>query len=76
MRIAVRALLIMTLLVATSASGRQDTPAAEPSVSLPPDLAHELRGFSLSGGHQSPIGRQTGGRVFLFLYTDDFWHKQ
>jgi catechol 2,3-dioxygenase-like lactoylglutathione lyase family enzyme len=20
------------------------------------------------------IGNQTGGRVFLFLYTDDFWH--
>ena len=26
---------------------------------------------------QSRIGNQTGGRVFLFLYTDDFWrdHK-
>jgi uncharacterized glyoxalase superfamily protein PhnB len=22
---------------------------------------------------QSAIGHQTGGRVFLFLYTDDFW---
>ena len=22
---------------------------------------------------QSRIGKQTGGRVFLFLYTDDFW---
>ena len=22
---------------------------------------------------QSRIGNQTGGRVFLFLYTDDFW---
>jgi catechol 2,3-dioxygenase-like lactoylglutathione lyase family enzyme len=22
---------------------------------------------------QSHIGNQTGGRVFLFLYTDDFW---
>ena len=21
----------------------------------------------------SRVGRQTGGRVFLFLYTDDFW---
>lgn len=20
------------------------------------------------------VGNQTGGRVFLFLYTDDFWH--
>ena len=22
---------------------------------------------------ESAIGNQTGGRVFLFLYTDDFW---
>ena len=22
----------------------------------------------------SRIGNQTGGRVFLFLHTDDFWH--
>jgi uncharacterized glyoxalase superfamily protein PhnB len=22
---------------------------------------------------QSRVGNQTGGRVFLFLYTDDFW---
>ena len=22
---------------------------------------------------ESHIGNQTGGRVFLFLYTDDFW---
>lgn len=27
-----------------------------------------------SATEQEPcIGRQTGGRVFLFLYTDDFW---
>src|ERR1700752_2051786 len=27
---------------------------------------------------KSRIGNQTGGRVFLFLYTDDFWsdHKK
>lgn len=24
-------------------------------------------------GQQSRIGNQTGGRVFLFLHTDDFW---
>jgi hypothetical protein len=26
---------------------------------------------------KSRVGNQTGGRVFLFLYTDDFWrdHK-
>jgi len=23
--------------------------------------------------HEVSIGNQTGGRVFLFLYTDDFW---
>jgi catechol 2,3-dioxygenase-like lactoylglutathione lyase family enzyme len=23
---------------------------------------------------ESAIGNQTGGRVFLFLHTDDFWH--
>jgi catechol 2,3-dioxygenase-like lactoylglutathione lyase family enzyme len=23
---------------------------------------------------ESRIGNQTGGRVFLFLHTDDFWH--
>ena len=28
-----------------------------------------------SNDHQATrIGDQTGGRVFLFLYTDDFWH--
>ena len=26
-----------------------------------------------SGKQQEYIGNQTGGRVFLFLYTDDFW---
>lgn len=26
-----------------------------------------------SPDQESRIGRQTGGRVFLFLYTDDFW---
>jgi len=27
-----------------------------------------------TNGHQmSRVGDQTGGRVFLFLYTDDFW---
>ena len=45
MRKAVRTLLIMTLLVATSATGQQETPAAEPSVSLPPDLARVLTDY-------------------------------
>ena len=26
-----------------------------------------------SPDQESRVGRQTGGRVFLFLYTDDFW---
>ncbi len=26
-----------------------------------------------NGDQESRIGNQTGGRVFLFLYTDDFW---
>ena len=26
-----------------------------------------------TGEQQAAIGNQTGGRVFLFLYTDDFW---
>ncbi|PRY43080.1 catechol 2,3-dioxygenase-like lactoylglutathione lyase family enzyme [Spirosoma oryzae] len=36
-------------------------------------------GFSLLLAHadsdeqRSRVGNQTGGRVFLFLYTDDFW---
>ncbi len=31
-----------------------------------------------SDEQQSRVGNQTGGRVFLFLYTDDFWrdHQQ
>jgi catechol 2,3-dioxygenase-like lactoylglutathione lyase family enzyme len=28
---------------------------------------------AISPEQQSKIGAQTGGRVFLFLYTDDFW---
>ena len=30
-------------------------------------------GRAVGEGQESRIGRQTGGRVFLFLYTDDFW---
>jgi len=26
-----------------------------------------------TGEQKSRVGNQTGGRVFLFLYTDDFW---
>ncbi|MFL6198749.1 MAG: hypothetical protein ACJ76J_06215 [Thermoanaerobaculia bacterium] len=42
---AARALLIMTLLVAISAAGQQETPAAEPSVSLPAELARVLTDY-------------------------------
>jgi catechol 2,3-dioxygenase-like lactoylglutathione lyase family enzyme len=30
-------------------------------------------GRAVNDDQASRIGRQTGGRVFLFLYTDDFW---
>jgi len=35
--------------------------------------AHLLLGRASSPEQESRIGNQTGGRVFLFLYTDDFW---
>ena len=28
---------------------------------------------AVGDGQKSRVGNQTGGRVFLFLYTDDFW---
>jgi catechol 2,3-dioxygenase-like lactoylglutathione lyase family enzyme len=28
---------------------------------------------AVNAGQSSRVGDQTGGRVFLFLYTDDFW---
>lgn len=54
MRKAVRMLLIMTLLVATSATGQQETPAAEPSVSLPPDLARVLTDYEAAWSKKDP----------------------
>ena len=45
MRNAVRTLLLITLLVATSAAGQQETPAAEPSITLPPELARVLTDY-------------------------------
>jgi ketosteroid isomerase-like protein len=45
MRKTARTLLIMILLIATSAAGQQETPAAEPSVSLPPELARVLTDY-------------------------------
>jgi len=35
--------------------------------------AHVLLARAVSPVQESRIGDQTGGRVFLFLYTDDFW---
>jgi len=35
--------------------------------------AHLLLARAASPEQESRIGNQTGGRVFLFLYTDDFW---
>jgi catechol 2,3-dioxygenase-like lactoylglutathione lyase family enzyme len=32
-----------------------------------------LLGKAVGDDQRSRIGNQTGGRVFLFLYTDDFW---
>jgi ketosteroid isomerase-like protein len=45
MRKAARTLLLLTLLVATSAAGSQEAPVAEPSVSLPPDLERVLTDY-------------------------------
>ena len=35
---------------------------------------HLLLARAVGAEQSSRIGNQTGGRVFLFLYTDDFWH--
>lgn len=35
--------------------------------------AHLLLARAVGNEQQAHIGNQTGGRVFLFLYTDDFW---
>src|SRR5262245_45606914 len=35
--------------------------------------AHVLLARAASPEQETRIGNQTGGRVFLFLYTDDFW---
>lgn len=35
--------------------------------------SHVLLARAVGDEQSSRIGNQTGGRVFLFLYTDDFW---
>jgi catechol 2,3-dioxygenase-like lactoylglutathione lyase family enzyme len=57
----------------------EDTPVPEQSkrwVVIGPPGARETRlllARASSAEQESRIGAQTGGRVFLFLYTDDFW---
>ena len=42
----------------------------------PPDSTETKLLLARAVGEEqsSRIGNQTGGRVFLFLHTDDFWH--
>ena len=44
-------------------------------VVAPPGAAesHILLARAVGDEQSSRVGNQTGGRVFLFLYTDDFW---
>jgi catechol 2,3-dioxygenase-like lactoylglutathione lyase family enzyme len=57
----------------------EDTPVPAQAkrwvVVAPPGAAESrlLLARASTPGQQQHIGAQTGGRVFLFLYTDDFW---
>lgn len=56
----------------------EDTALAESKrwvVVSPPGLSgcNLLLARAANEEQESRIGNQTGGRVFLFLYTDDFW---
>jgi catechol 2,3-dioxygenase-like lactoylglutathione lyase family enzyme len=57
----------------------EDTPVPEQGkrwvVVLPPGAIESrlLLAKASTPEQESRIGAQTGGRVFLFLYTDDFW---
>lgn len=42
-------------------------------VSPPGSTCHLLLAKAANEAQEKQIGFQTGGRVFLFLYTDDFW---
>ncbi len=37
------------------------------------DGCHILLAKAANDAQKNSVGNQTGGRVFLFLYTDDFW---
>lgn len=54
MRNALRTFLIVTLLMATSAVGQQQTPAAEPSVSLPSELSRVLTDYEAAWSKKDP----------------------
>lgn len=56
----------------------EDTPIGEGKrwvLLLPPGAqeCHLLLALASSEQQLASVGNQTGGRVFLFLYTDDFW---
>lgn len=42
-------------------------------VSPPGSFCHLLLAKAANEAQEKQIGYQAGGRVFLFLYTDDFW---
>ena len=55
----------------------EDTPLSETKrwvrVSPPGSTCHLLLAKASNDNQIAQIGYQAGGRVFLFLYTDDFW---
>lgn len=56
----------------------EDTPLGEGKrwvLLLPPGAqeCHLLLALASGERQLDSVGNQTGGRVFLFLYTDDFW---
>jgi catechol 2,3-dioxygenase-like lactoylglutathione lyase family enzyme len=55
----------------------EDTPLSETKrwvrVSPPGSSCHLLLAKAANPAQEKQIGYQAGGRVFLFLYTDDFW---
>jgi hypothetical protein len=54
MRKTPRALLLLIFLAAASAAGQQQTPAGEPSVKLPPDLARVLTDYEAAWSKRDP----------------------
>ena len=54
MRKAVRTLLLITLLLAIPAAGQQETLAAEPSITLPPELTRVLTDYEAAWSKKDP----------------------